>query len=88
MKTSTHQPLCLLRPDTRIKTSTLKIQSKSACPSFSLETRPSASWGQATVMSTEARSCCSRTCRGQQHVMGMEGTALLETIQCMGHGVD
>lgn len=54
MKTSTHQPLCLLRPDRRIKTSTLKIQSKSACPSLSLETRPFASWRQAIVMSTEA----------------------------------
>lgn len=50
-------------PDRRIKT--LKMQRKSACLSLSLEMRPCALWGQATVTSREVHHCCSRTCREQ-----------------------
>ena len=71
MKTSTHQPSCVLKPDRRIKTSTRKPQSKSAQPSPSPEASPPASghWGTRLLFQGLTR---------QQHVQGMEGT------QCMG----
>lgn len=57
MKTSTHQPSCVLKPDRRIKTSTWKPQSKSARPSPSPETSH-------LPPGTEACGCYSRTWRG------------------------